>query len=512
LASEHLADPTRGGELHLLMEGRRHRLDSSDQTSTKDDNVAGHVPDDQEIHHLGHARRSRPEGGREANSTHRLNRHPREAEQRRLYRGELVGFKAHKEITIVSQYVGGTSIVYQNPTHITMIDGCRNDQRISVWGSNPYKVFVQEGYGFLGPCIGGIRGIRDWPGHRRPVHDVYSPCIIASALSTLSTCAESSHDHIDFLPVGLIVDRLLGSPLSASGAVVIPAHELSEAATLNEGLDFVLELAAFGGVVAMVTVEATILLLVAPSGVGAHPGWPPNIWLIPDFCQDLFGCHPARLSSHAAWRCAVERSSARVKGCCTPSVLCRKPSQVPWIRTLVANGTSSEKRGRGARLRPSAEEVVPKGLLQLVEGRDGTCMEGFEPGPSSFLQGGREGPAFGHIRCSMEHHMRLKPMDVIRRAEVLKERDGTSLINAAKGAPVSILSGGRYNHHEGVKGCLDSPGRKGERRPETCPRELDGARTLRSLPGVLGTVFEEMRRPAEGPRLPGEPRRGPDGP
>ncbi|MQM10021.1 hypothetical protein Taro_042909 [Colocasia esculenta] len=75
---------------------------------------------------------------------------------------------------------------------------------------------------------------------------------------------------------------------------------------------------------------------------------------------------------------------------------------------------NSEKGGRGARLRPSAEEVVPKGLLQLVEGRDGTCREGFEPGPSSFLQGGREGPAFGRIRCSMEHHMRLKPMDVIR--------------------------------------------------------------------------------------------------
>ncbi|MQL91490.1 hypothetical protein Taro_024102 [Colocasia esculenta] len=106
----------------------------------------------------------------------------------------------------------------------------------------------------------------------------------------------------------------------------------------------------------------------------------------------------------------------------------------------------------------------------------------------------------------------------------------------------------RYNRHEEMKGCLDSMAEgaeqvaclvsqaccsvvepavrclvlggmtcvysatacfrvcsvghagaeQNERRPETRPRELGGAQTLRSPPGVFGTIFEETWCPVEG--------------
>ncbi|MQL76986.1 hypothetical protein Taro_009394 [Colocasia esculenta] len=154
-----------------------------------------------------------------------------------------------------------------------------------------YKVFVREGYSLLGLCACRTGGIWIRPRHRRPIYNMHSPCIVASTSSAFSACAKASRDHVDLLPIGLIVDRLLGSPLSASGALLISVHEPSKVATLDKVFNFVLKLVALGGVVAVVAMEATVLVLVAPPGVGAHPLWPPNICFVPDLCQNLFGCH-----------------------------------------------------------------------------------------------------------------------------------------------------------------------------------------------------------------------------
>ncbi|MQL74705.1 hypothetical protein Taro_007071 [Colocasia esculenta] len=176
-----------------------------------------------------------------------------------------------------------------------MIDGGRNDQRISVWGRNPYKVFVREGYNLLGRCACRTGGIWSRPRcRRRPIHNVHSPCVIASASSAFSARVEASRDHIDLLPVGLVVDWLHGSPLSASGAVFILAHEPSKVAALDKVFNLVLKLVALGGVVAVVTMKATVLVLVALPGVRAHPLWPLNVCFVPDLRQDLFGCHRKR--------------------------------------------------------------------------------------------------------------------------------------------------------------------------------------------------------------------------
>ncbi|MQM01469.1 hypothetical protein Taro_034219 [Colocasia esculenta] len=83
------------------MERRRYCFDSPDQTSAKDSIVSRHVVDDQEVNDLGHNPWGRPQ----------------------------------------------------------VVDGGRNDQRISVWGRNPYKIFVREGYSLLGLCACRTGGI-----------------------------------------------------------------------------------------------------------------------------------------------------------------------------------------------------------------------------------------------------------------------------------------------------------------------------------------------------------------
>ncbi|MQM00315.1 hypothetical protein Taro_033047 [Colocasia esculenta] len=120
---------------------------------------------------------------------------------------------------------------------------------------------------------------------------MHSPCVIASASSAFSARAEASRDHVDLLPIGLIVDRLLGSAVSASGALFVPAHEPSKIAALDKVFNFVLKLAALGGVVAAVAMKATVFILIALPRVGAHSLWPPNKRFILDLCQDLFRCH-----------------------------------------------------------------------------------------------------------------------------------------------------------------------------------------------------------------------------
>ncbi|MQL75563.1 hypothetical protein Taro_007967, partial [Colocasia esculenta] len=225
LASEHFAHSARSGELHLLVERRGYCFDSPDQTSAKNSIVSRHVVDDQKVDNFGHSFRSRSQGNRKVNPSHGLDRNSRKAEKWRVYRGELIGSQSHEDKTVVSQDIGGTSIIYQNPAHVTVVDGGRNDQRIRVWGRNPYKIFVREGYSLLGLCACGTGRIWGRPNSRRPVYDMHSPCVIASASSAFSTRAEGSRDHVHLLPIGLVVDRLLGSAVSASGALFVPAHE-----------------------------------------------------------------------------------------------------------------------------------------------------------------------------------------------------------------------------------------------------------------------------------------------
>ncbi|MQL75017.1 hypothetical protein Taro_007381 [Colocasia esculenta] len=109
-------------------------------------------------------------------------------------------------------------------------------------------------------------GIRAWARRWGPVHQVHSPSIVASALVAFSAHAETSRDHVDLLPIWLVVDGQLKGSFLESWAVFIAAHVPSEVAALDQGFDLVLELAALRGVVVVVTMEATVLVLVVPAG------------------------------------------------------------------------------------------------------------------------------------------------------------------------------------------------------------------------------------------------------
>ncbi|MQM22704.1 hypothetical protein Taro_055760 [Colocasia esculenta] len=168
------------------------------------------------------------------------------------------------------------------------------------WSPQLFDFFVVERQLDLSSVTARLRVCDSWS--RFDQFEVCPGVGTVSSLRAFSTCAESSRNHVDFLPVGLVVDGLFGSSLSAPLAVFIAAHIPSKIATLDEGLNFVLKLAALGGVVAVVAVEAIVLFLVASSGVGVHPWWPPNIGFVPDFYQDLFGRHYERgVVSEGVW-------------------------------------------------------------------------------------------------------------------------------------------------------------------------------------------------------------------
>ncbi|MQM22328.1 hypothetical protein Taro_055379 [Colocasia esculenta] len=67
---------------------------------------------------------------------------------------------------------------------------------------------------------------------------------------------------------------------------------------------------------------------------------------------------------------ATQTSSSRFKARDAERLSLEPLDVVPECFSLLLS--NNEKGGRGARLRLSAQEVVPKGLLQLLEGRDGT--------------------------------------------------------------------------------------------------------------------------------------------
>ncbi|MQM01951.1 hypothetical protein Taro_034708 [Colocasia esculenta] len=137
-------------------------------------------------------------------------------------------------------------LLVRNPiTHelSTMIDGGRNDQRIGVRSHNSYKIIVREGNSLLkmGTCWTGIRA---WSWRRGPFDLMHPTGVVMLALAALSAYVETSRDHIDLLPIRLVVDGLHGGPFSASWAVLIPVHIAPQIFVLGQGLDLVLELVA----------------------------------------------------------------------------------------------------------------------------------------------------------------------------------------------------------------------------------------------------------------------------
>ncbi|MQL81672.1 hypothetical protein Taro_014131 [Colocasia esculenta] len=79
------------------------------------------------------------------------------------------------------------------------------------------------------------------------------------------------------------------------------------------------------------------------------------------------------------------------------------------IASALHKGTGGQRNVKAGNAKRLSLEPFDK----LVEGGDGTGWKGFEPCPSGFLQRGREGPALGPIKCSVEHHVRLEPVDMV---------------------------------------------------------------------------------------------------